>query len=156
RNQFTINQYEKRSWEEKMVMRFSKDIKITLPWLVPFERETAIPRKNFEGQTPQLITTPVGLLSRFGYTVWGIPLGHILYAILAPIGEIRQIRYKTRYANELAKKYGEEHALTRRTRQLVQQEIAKWNSYKIANIPATQFLGYYTNVIPKKVYETAK
>lgn len=156
RDQFSIKQTEPKSWEELFVMRFHKDIKITLPWLVPFQRETSIPRKNFEGQTPQLVTTPVGLLSRFGYMVWGIPLGHILYAILGPIGEIRQIRYKVRYADDLAKKYGEDHALTRRTRKMVQVEIDAWNSLKVLNIPGTQFVGYYAKIVPQKVLATAK
>ncbi len=156
RNQFTITQFDRKPWEDKLVMRFSKDVKIKLPWMIPFQRETDIPRKNFEGQTPQFVTTPVGLLSRFGYTVAGIPVGHILYAALAPIGEVRQIRYKITYADDLARKLGEEHALTRRTRQMVQEEIARWNSFKIFNIPMSQFVGYYVKVVPRQIYETTR
>jgi hypothetical protein len=156
REQFSIEEFVPGSWEDKFVLRFKKDIKISLPWLVPAEWETYVPRKNLEGQMPQLVTTPVGLLSRFGFTVAGVPLGHLLYAILGPVGEVRQISYKRRYANELAKKYGENHALTRRVRKMVEMEIQNWNALKINNIPGTQFIGYYTKVVPKQVLETAQ
>lgn len=156
REQVTIEHREPRTWEEKLVLRFDKDFKIKLPWLVRQEYETYIPRQNFENQTPQFVTTPVGLLSRFGFTTWGIPLGHLLYAVLGPIGEVRQIRYKAKYADQLARNYGESHPLTKRYRNIVKTEIEGWNNLKIFDIPGTQFIGYYVKVVPVQVWKTAQ
>lgn len=156
REQFTIKEREKKSWEDMFVLKFHKDIKITLPWAIRHEYDTHIPRQNYENQAVQFITTPVGLLSRFGYTVWGIPLGHILYMILGPIGEVRQIRYKREFAEQIAQNYGEEHPLTKRWRALVMHEIMIWQSLRIFNIPGSQFVGYYVKTVPKQVLEAAR
>ena len=103
------------------------------------EYETHIPRQNFENQAIQFVTTPVGLLSRFGFTVGGIPVGHLLYMLLGPIGEVRQIRYKRQYADLLARNYGESYALTKRYRKLVAEEITAWNNLRIGNWGKIEF-----------------
>ncbi len=181
---FSIDPLGEANWEK--YFRFTiPDLKIKVPWVHTKETnpqtgeetqlawDTKIPKRSFEGQKPQLLTTPIGLLSRFGYTIWGIPLGHILYALLGPFGEIQQVRYKTAYAEKINEVYGETHPFARRIQQEAQLARAKWNSlkeYKIRKIstlftdgkeyyefkiPYSQFIGYYFKVIPQSL-EAAK
>ncbi|MES2768319.1 MAG: hypothetical protein V4596_04170 [Bdellovibrionota bacterium] len=155
REQFTIQQRDPKAWEQNFILKFHKDIKMTLPWLVPTEHETYIPRQNYENQAVQFITTPVGLLSRFGYMVAGVPLGHLLYLVLGPISEVRQIRYKIKYGQKLAE-IGENPTLISRYNEYVQDEIKRWNRLRIFGIPGSQFVGYAVKKVPLEVWDSAK
>ncbi len=162
RAQFTTSPYQRSSWEDQAVIRFRKDLKIILPWVNIKQFNTDIDRTSFESQLPQLVTTPVGLLSRFGLgfavavdvtsslTIgFPVPVGHLLYLLLAPIGEVRQINYKRNYIENLARTHGEKNAMVIRGREMVSEELRKWDSLKIFNIPETQFVGYFIKVVPK-------
>lgn len=161
RAQFSIKDYETKSWEEKFNLTFKKDFKITLPWLIPQEWDTGIERKNFEGQKPQLVTTPVGLPSRMGWSVdvmsglFSVPVGHLLYIALAPIGKVREINYKKKYANYVAQIKGENHPYTIRLRENVEEEIAAWYAKKLY-FRGSSFFGYVVKTIPQSIYQTSK
>lgn len=169
---FSVEPLKERNWEK--YLRFTiPDLKIKVPWVENgYEWDTKIPKSSFEGQKPQLITTPIGLLSRFGYTVYGLPLGHILYALLGPFGEIQQTRYKAAYAEEIRNVYGDHHAYTKRVQEEARQARERWDSFGTSlyvrklnadpredyyefKIPGSSFIGYYVNVVPK-IFETAK
>lgn len=161
---FSIEPFKEKNWEK--YFRFTiPDIQIRFPWIQNAEWDTHIPNTSFEGQKPQLLTTPVGLLSRFGYTIYGLPLGHILYALLGPFGEIQQTRYKTAYALAIEEIYGSDHELTKRVQEDAAQAREQWRSfsqYKVRTlssvfsgdkeyyefrIPGSQFIGYYATKI---------
>lgn len=125
-------------------------------FLEPAEHDTLIPRRNLEGQLVQLVSTPVSLLSRFGWTVMGMPLGHLLYLALGPIGEYAAIRYKAKYAKDLAAKLGPRHPLVVRMKNLAAEEYENWRKLRIFNLPYTSPIGFYTKVIPASVWRTSQ
>lgn len=120
------------------------------------EHDTLIPRANFEGQLVQLVSTPVSLLSRFGWTVFSIPLGHLLYLALGPIGEYAAVKYKAMYAKQLEAKLGSRHPLVIRMKSLAEEQFENWRKLRILNIPYTSPIGFYSKVIPKRVWKTSK
>lgn len=141
-----VRPYEPKKWEE--FFKFTlPDVKIKFPWIVTHEAnpqtgenerllwDTSIPQTNFEGQLPQLISTPVGLLSRFGFMAtvslfsfhFAIPIGHIAYALLGPLGEMYQIRYKLAYAKKINELLGQNHAFAKRISALANFELQRWN-----------------------------
>lgn len=156
RNQFTINEAA-RSWEEKFVLRFHRDWKITIPWLVREDFDTYIPRKNYENQSIQFVTTPVGLLSRFGFTIpipgtgLALPVGHLLYALLGPIGDVRYIRYLKYYSEVLEQVQGKNHPETKRAKSQLVSEVTAWNQLMIGRWAKIEF---YKNSNPAEGTKT--
>lgn len=144
RNQLSLSQGN-RSWEEKFILRFQRDWKISAPWLIRKEYDTHIPRKNYENQAIQFVTTPIGLLSRFGFSIpipgtgISVPVGHLLYMALGPIGDIRYIRHLRDYVVILNEHMGEQHPFTKRARAELVREVTEWNNLMIGKWAKIEF-----------------
>lgn len=120
------------------------------------EHDTLIPRANFEGQLIQLVSTPISLLSRFGWTVLNVPVGHLMYLALGPIGEYVAVQYKRKYAKQLEASLGADHPLAERMKTLADEELRNWRKLRILNIPYTSPIGFYAKVLPASLWHTSK
>ncbi|MCB0348702.1 MAG: hypothetical protein KDD37_07695 [Bdellovibrionales bacterium] len=112
-----------------------KDIQIKIPWITMESWTSDISKKSFESQSVQNITTPVGLTSRFGYTIdmFGVPvpIGHIAYAVLGPYGKFRALRAHEKYLEKLTAQYGTDHPETKRQARNLQDAQDYWTSMRL-------------------------
>lgn len=148
-------------------------------WVPVEPYDTFIPRKNFEGQLVQLFSTPISLLSRFGWEItmglswftlsmnhyldlnmtlngFAFPLGHFLYLILGPAGKYMAMKKKVEYADLLEEMKSADHPEAERWRSVANKEIQEWKDYRIMGVPWTQPVGFYLKVVPKRVIATSK
>lgn len=118
--------------------------------------DTLIPRANLEGQMVQVVSTPVSLLSRFGLTVGGLPVGHMVYLALGPAGLYVALKYKQSYLKKLLEVDGAtKNPAVLRVEAHVREEEKRWNDLRLSmfgyDLPYTNSIGFFVKILPKSL-----